>query len=72
MNLEPAIVAFFLVFASPLVGVPAWPLVRRRLRLGRAIATSCGAFLFTLAIAAGCFFDIAPMPDLARWVMHCF
>jgi hypothetical protein len=74
MGLAPAIAGFFLALAAPAVGLIAWLgarwVARRHPRRSRlAAGVGAGAALVVLALAAGCWFEVGPLADLARWVI---
>ncbi len=74
MNLAPGIAAFLLVCASPVVGLIVVVIMRliARRRVDRwRIAAIAGltTFLIVLGFGIGCWYEIGPLPDLARWAI---
>ena len=75
LDVAPAIAAFFLVCASPVIGLIAGlstRLIARRhvRRADIAVGAGLTAALVVLGLAVGCWSEIGPLPDIARWVVR--
>jgi hypothetical protein len=75
MDLAPPIAGFILALAAPVVGLIAWLgtwwVTRRRIRRPWfAARVGLGVALVVWALAAGCWFNVGPLPDIAREVIR--